>query len=249
MNDVLRNGELMSTKAKETEKSIKGTKKRKAKHKPYAIGITKKQLIGYTTATIVAACFIFIVMIPAMQGSLHFLIVLSGSMSPKINMGDVVITSSASPEEIQVGDVITFKQPSAADPNRCVTHRVINITTEGNSLRFQTKGDANEDPDMELVDSSALIGKVVLSIPYVGYIPHYVKTPIGFIIFIALPGTLLIVSEVRNIIKSQRNDDGAKKKELAIRRQTHSNPKTDNKQNLFDTSDIHKKIDEKLLEK
>jgi len=146
-----------------------------------------------------------------MQGSLHTLIVLSGSMSPAIDRGAVVITASASPEEIRVGDIITFKQPSAADPNRCVTHRVINITTNGNSLQFQTKGDANEDPDNELVDSSDLIGKVVLSIPYIGYIPNYVKTSMGFVVLIVIPAILLITFEAWNIIKIQRGNKEEKK--------------------------------------
>jgi len=161
-------------------------------------------------------------------------------MSPAIDRGAVVITASASPEEIRVGDIITFKQPSAADPNRCVTHRVINITTNGNSLQFQTKGDANEDPDNELVDSSDLIGKVVLSIPYIGYIPNYVKTSMGFVVLIVIPAILLITFEAWNIIKIQR---GNKEEKKQINTKQHSSNNYEHKNTQNDLSFIHKSID------
>lgn len=173
-----------------------------------------KQIIGYSFAGALGLLFISLILVPILQGNLHFLIVLSESMTPDINMGDVVITASAQPEEIQIGDIITFKQSTVADSKRCVTHRVINITTtENGSIQFQTKGDANDGPDMSLVESSDLIGKVTLSIPYIGYLPHYVKTPIGFMLIIIMPGSLLIIYEIRSVIQTQRKikkEDGKK---------------------------------------
>ena len=222
--------------------------KKKEKAKSQKSTINKKHLVAYSVTGVVAVLFLFLVIIPSLQGNLHFLIVLSESMKPAINMGDVVVTGRTTPEEIKVGDIITFKQPTDADPDRCVTHRVINITTENNTLYFQTKGDATEDPDMRLTPGEDLIGKVVLSIPYVGYLPHYVKTPLGFIILIILPGSLLIVYEVRNIILTQQETKkkSATKKTASRGKKSkikNGEKKIDSKKEAPDVSDIRKKVD------
>lgn len=46
-----------------------------------------------------------------------------------------------------------------------------------------------------------VIGKLILTIPYIGYIGNFVRTPIGFILLIVIPATLLIIIEIRNITK------------------------------------------------
>ena len=170
----------------------KRKKFQKTKRKKNAIGVTKKQLLAYSIGGFIAVSFIFFIVLPTYQGNLHFLIVLSESMTPNINMGDVVVTSATEPVDIEVGDVITFEQPTKGNPNRCVTHRVVGIINDQGKLKFETKGDANEEADMNPVESDELIGKVLVTIPYIGYIPHYLKTPLGFLLVIVLPGSLLI---------------------------------------------------------
>ena len=191
----------ISARLKPTDK-----KEQHQKNKPYFLGATKKQLIGYSITGILGVLIIFGVIIPTMQGSLHFLVVLSGSMEPSISPGDVVVTRAADLEDIGIDDIITFKQPSTSDPNRCVTHRVINVTYENDVLFFQTKGDANEDPDINLIDSDDLIGRVVLTIPYLGYLPNFARQPIGFIILIVIPGSLIIINEIYSISKSRKKE-------------------------------------------
>ena len=46
-----------------------------------------------------------------------------------------------------------------------------------------------------------VIGKAILTIPYIGYIGYFVRTLIGFILLIVIPATLLIIMEIRKIIK------------------------------------------------
>ena len=166
-----------------------------------AIKITKKKLIAYTSTIFFLLCFLILILIPVIQGSMHFLVVLSGSMQPSINAGDVVVTISEKPYNIEIDDVITFKDAGSENADRLVTHRVVDIKREGDQIYFQTKGDANENPDSELVSSSRLYGCVVFTIPFVGYIPHFVGQPIGFFLMIMIPGALIITFEVRNIIK------------------------------------------------
>ena len=167
----------------------------------------KKKLLGYSIAGLFSFLFIVFVLIPALMGSLHFLIVLSGSMHPAINPGDVVVTSTTDIDNVHVGDVITFKQPSVKDPNECVTHRVFNISYDNSSIQFQTKGDANENPDITLVNSSNFIGKVVFVIPYLGYLPGFVQSPLGFILLFILPGSLLMMGELKKMINSSKKEE------------------------------------------
>jgi len=94
-------------------------------------------------------------------------------------------------------EIICFK---LSNP-QSITHRIIDITDEG----FVTKGDANEDPDSFVVQKKNIIGKVVFTIPYVGYLNHFVKTPLGFTLFIILPATIIIAEEIRNIINHRKH--------------------------------------------
>ena len=167
----------------------------------------KKKLLSYSIVSLFSFLFIVFVLIPALMGSLHFLIVLSGSMQPAINPGDVVVTSATDINSIHVGDVITFKQPSVKDSNECVTHRVFNISYD-DGIQLQTKGDANENPDITLVNSSNFIGKVVFVIPDLGYLPGFVQSPLGFVLLFILPGSLLMVGELKKIITSGKKEEG-----------------------------------------
>lgn len=170
-----------------------------AKKKPVS---TPVKIVTYGAIAVFGLLLLFYVILPTMQGSMHFLIVLSGSMGPDINPGDIVVSTYINPEEIKMNDVITFT--TADDPKNCVTHRVINITNEQGSINFQTKGDANEEPDLNIVQSSDVVGKVAFVIPYLGYVPHFAKSFLGFITLIIIPGCLIIVSEVFSIVKAKK---------------------------------------------
>lgn len=126
----------------------------------------------------------------AQTSQIEFKTVISGSMSPAINMGDVVVIGKANVSELKIGDVITF-----GEGKTFTTHRVINITPEG----FVTKGDANKAPDMGIAKRQDVLGKVIFTIPGLGYLGTFVRTPIGFAIFILIPGALIIISEMRKI--------------------------------------------------
>jgi len=176
---------------------------------------TPKKILSIGTIVVFTLLLLFYVILPTMQGSMHFLIVLSGSMAPEANPGDVVVSTYTNPEEIQINDIITFTYSN--DPKNCITHRVINITNENGSMGFQTKGDANEDPDQRIAQSSELIGKVTLVIPYLGYLPHFAKSPLGFITFIIIPGVLIIINEVWNIARIKKKEPEKKKVRRRIR--------------------------------
>jgi signal peptidase len=145
--------------------------------------------------------------VPATVGAEASYVVLTASMTPAIAPGDVVIVDSVPARDVAVGDVIVFEQRAGdAIP---ITHRVIGVErTAGAPPAFQTKGDANEDADLNLVTPDRLIGRVVFSIPLIGHVIQFVGTPAGFVALVVLPLGLLVVSEVAGLLRAGRSDEG-----------------------------------------
>jgi signal peptidase len=134
----------------------------------------------------------------SLWGDTRYEPVYSGSMEPAIPVGGVVVIKAVDTETLKVGDIICFKISESATTT--VTHRIINITEDG----FMTKGDANEDPDQWIVKKENVIGKAIFTIPYIGYLSYFIRTPIGFILLIVIPATLIIIMEIRSIIKETK---------------------------------------------
>jgi signal peptidase I len=98
-------------------------------------------------------------------------VVHTGSMTPNIPSGDLVIDRPAGP--VHVGEVITF----AKAPGQYVTHRVATITNDG----IQTKGDANPTDDFGYVTQAQVVGRVYAAIPYAGFVVVFCSHPDGVI--------------------------------------------------------------------
>jgi signal peptidase len=134
------------------------------------------------------------------QREMRPLVVLSESMKPSLQMGDLIIVERISPEEVEIEDVLVFRDPGGRE-NVLITHRVINRTEEG----FHTKGDACEKPDPFMVKPEDVVGKPVLRIPYIGYLVGfgYLRGLSRLFVFAGLviaPSGLLIFAEVKNIL-------------------------------------------------
>ncbi len=159
------------------------------------------------TRDIITISIAAIILIPAVyivpsiiSGSTRLLIVLSGSMVPVMQVGDVIVVNNITPENIRVGDIIAFKDPGGK-PNTLITHRVKEIN-RGDNISFKTKGDAVEDPDSFTVKAEDVVGKTVFVIPSMGYFIKSAKKPMAFFIFTILPAAVLIIDELKKITRS-----------------------------------------------
>lgn len=141
---------------------------------------------------------------PQVVGATQSYVVTSGSMAPAINAGDIVVVDTVEPETIRAGDVITFRRaPGDESPT---THRVIDVLQSGGELAFQTKGDANEEPDPEPLPANQVFGEVIFVIPYLGYVVRFANTAYGFVALVLAPLGLLVATEVRRIVSATRMD-------------------------------------------
>jgi signal peptidase len=144
------------------------------------------------------------------------MVVLTESMKPNINSGDLVITTKEEPKNIKVGDIITFFDP-AGDGTSTTTHRVVEIKTEDGILMFYTKGDANNANDRLPVEQDAIIGKYHSKIPYVGNITMFLSTSNGLIVCVVIPMLLLFFLDSfarRNYVEKKKSDKEALLEEL-----------------------------------
>lgn len=159
--------------------------------------------------------FIFLFLIVGMllfsmfpiKGNYQIKVVQSGSMEPAIKTGSIVVIKPA--ESYKIGDVITFGQDTPkVSPT---THRIIESRFQDGKPIFRVKGDANEDPDPREIKQSEVLGRVLFSVPIVGYVIDSARKPIGFIILIIIPALIMIYDEVKKIWREAKNIRGKSK--------------------------------------
>ena len=126
-------------------------------------------------------------------------IVLSGSMEPAIQTGSVVVSRPIAAEDVREGDIILFASP---DGNSLTTHRVFKVESDNEGLHFTTKGDANKGADINAVVPGQIVGIIVFSFPYLGYLIAFIRTPFGLVLFLVVPAAILIISELLKVYKS-----------------------------------------------
>ena len=140
----------------------------------------------YAFNTVLALTFVtaMVLLLPGLFGIRPY-VVYSGSMEPGIRTGAVVFTKegSFSPKK---GDIITFRIDDTV-----VTHRV----TENRNGICTTKGDANKTADPVSVKESQIIGRVVFSLPYLGYVIHFLRTRIPFTV-VVIAACLAVIADL-----------------------------------------------------
>jgi signal peptidase len=109
-----------------------------------------------------------------MPGLFHWRIlsVMTGSMSPAIDAGDMVIVVSYRGAQPQVGDIVTYWKDQTA--RSLITHRVVQRLENG---FIQTRGDANHEADGGWTDPAHIVGKVVFTLPYAANVQRFLQHP------------------------------------------------------------------------
>ena len=121
--------------------------------------------------------------------------VLSGSMEPKIKTGGIVVVKPEASYEI--GDIISFSTPDGRQIS--TTHRIVETKTDGSKTSYTVKGDANNTVDSAPVDSRNVIGRVLFTLPYAGYLLAFVRQPMGFLAAVIVPSSMVVLDEAQNI--------------------------------------------------
>lgn len=142
-------------------------------------------------------------------GGVKAFVVQSGSMEPSIKTGAVIVVKPQA--AYQAGDVITFGPYSKTKPP--TTHRIVEVKEENGLPLYVTKGDANKTEDMSEVRSRNVLGRVIVNVPYVGYLVAAAKQPVGFAVLVILPALIIVWDELKKIwrevlkLKNRKKDE------------------------------------------
>lgn len=151
------------------------------------------------TGIIIVALLLVATMVP-FGGGLKMKVVKSGSMEPAIHTGGIILIKPSS--EYVVGDIITFGLDTKTQIP--TTHRVVAVSGELSPV-YTTKGDANDANDPSNTRLADIHGKVILTVPYLGYILDFARKPLGFVLIVGVPAILIILEEIGKIIRELKS--------------------------------------------
>lgn len=147
-----------------------------------------------------AATMLLAITLPNLLGY-RSLTVLSGSMEPTLMTGDMVVSKWMRPDQIQVGDIVTFQ---SAESHKLITHRVRSVKMNGDRVDIVTKGDANDTVERWQTPSNGRVSRVEYDLPKVGYLTNSVGTTKGRLLIVVLPAILLALYELVKLWRPSR---------------------------------------------
>jgi signal peptidase len=155
-----------------------------------------------TTLLILAFCALAIAGYQVGTGRWHATPVLSGSMRPGIQPGDVVITQRVPVSDLRVRDVVVFFPPNQTAHQ--TVHRIVKLTMKGTTTSITTWGDANLVPDAAV---SSLRGstayRMVRVVPLIGYPAIWLQNAGRGLLAIGL-GIILLITAAVTISRSDK---------------------------------------------
>ncbi len=128
----------------------------------------------------------------------------TGSMIPKYNINDVLLVKEIDTRDIVVGDDVTYTGNIAPYKGMIITHQVIEKKTDGDKIKFTTKGIANSSADPEITEDQ-VIGKVLMEVGILSLITNLLTNIYTLYFLIVLPFILSIFfMEVRSTERRER---------------------------------------------
>lgn len=177
---------------------------------------------------IVASVLFFVILQRASNnaialGGVRVFNIISESMIPKYNIGDVLVVKSIEPQNIKVGDDIAYIGQESTFNQKIVTHQVIKIDYENGEYIFHTKGIANilEDP---LVHQNQVFGKVVYKIWILSFISKILSNVYVVFFGIFVPIVVLIfwtILKLKGLVEVEEYEE-----EIKPKKTTKKNTKT-----------------------
>ena len=130
-------------------------------------GIKKRKKKTRSLPVCLISAVVILLLIAFLAGLMPWFpaVIATGSMEPELETGDVVIISEPAADDLQVSDIIAFEKDGAL-----VIHRLAEIYEEDGETVYITKGDANNANDAGYITAEDIAGKVILTIPAIGWL-------------------------------------------------------------------------------
>ena len=190
-----------------------------------------KKIIVFITTALVSICVLIVISLVAyvlvcnandevpFVGNHAVLRVATGSMETTIPTGSFIVVEKVLPEDIVVGDIVTFTSRDPAILGKLNTHRVVDIKIDESVRTFITKGDNNSAVDRYPVLDTDIKARYIRGSEFIKGIFNFFVSPWGLVIVIIVPSIFIVVVNVvdiahkkklRNIAKTVNENDRAK---------------------------------------
>ncbi len=164
-----------------------------------------------TTALVVAVVLLALMLAGPRVIGMQVFTVLSGSMEPTYHTGSLIYVKDVDPFKLESGDVITFM----LDEDTVATHRIVEVVPDeedASTVRFRTKGDANNAEDGSLVHYKNVLGTPVFTVPQLGYLANYIQNPPGMYLAISAGAILLMMVFIPDLFSSEETEEKPKRR-------------------------------------
>ena len=136
-------------------------------------------------------------------GGIKIFTVITGSMIPVYDIGDILIVKEVLPEEIKVEDDIVYQGEKGSFKGKTITHRVISVKKkEDGNYGIITKGVANFSQDPE-INQTQVLGKVMFKVPIISFA---LKIITNIYVWMIIPVIILIRKNIKKIRNIEEND-------------------------------------------
>ena len=139
----------------------------------------------------------------ATLGGYSIFTIISSSMTPEYNVGDMVLAKRRDTSDINVGDDVVYYGEKGDFKDKIVTHRVIGKSLVDGEYVFETKGIANEIADPK-INADQIKGVVIFKGVILSFISKLVNNMYGFYFLLFVPLSVLIFLEILDVAEERR---------------------------------------------
>lgn len=139
-------------------------------------------------------------------GGIRVFTIISNSMLPYYEPGDILILKEENPSNIKIGDNVTYMGKKGQVKGLVVTHKVVDRREEDGKYYFTTQGTNNEVADPE-IDESQIYGKVIYKTVLLSVLCKIMLKPAGYYILFMLVALVISYQIVSAIFNKDEEDD------------------------------------------
>lgn len=154
--------------------------------------------------------------------------IVSASMMPDYEIGDILISKEISPSNVEIGDDIVYIGKKIPLQGMTVTHRVIEKKEENGEYTFRTKGIANEESD-PTITGNQIYGKVIYKVQTLSFISKIINNLYAFYFFIFVPLSIIIIKKITDIVyylkHKDEDDNEEEQKEIKVKEESNNENK------------------------
>jgi len=159
-----------------------------------------------TAFLVVLVCIIFIQRVTNNNftiGGIRVFTIVTGSMLPEYEIGDMIVSIETDPKKIEEGDNVVYEGKVGDFSGKIVTHKVIKKNPTKDGYKFITKGTNNtiEDPE---IDESQIMGKVIYKTFILSFISKLLAKPAAFFFIVFIPFVILVFLEIVDVCEEKR---------------------------------------------